>query len=172
MDPKQQNVREKSSSLTAPGRLERSPSQSFKHSSHTNLSSTAVDEDGVGLNDSDLLIKVTKSLLGVDWLVDLAYFVEWSVCVAFAFVTWATQILVSADGSDVLYISLIRRMITDGLALHISIVGVGKWCHILSFFWLKDWSGLLSIKRDSVVAVRLLLRKLNWVSNCQCRRKL
>lgn len=62
MDPKQQNGREKSSSLTAPGRLERSSNQSFKHSSHTNLSSTAVDESD-GMNEecgseADLLIKV------------------------------------------------------------------------------------------------------------------
>lgn len=67
MDLKQQNVREKSSSLTAPGRLERSPSQLFKHSSHTNLSSTFADKsDSGGLNEkgdsntnTDLLIKVT-----------------------------------------------------------------------------------------------------------------
>lgn len=63
MDLKQ-NGREKSSSLTAPGRLERSSNQSLKHSSHTNLSSINVDKDD-GINEDsnaegDLLIKVIK----------------------------------------------------------------------------------------------------------------
>lgn len=64
MDPNQQNGYEQSSSLTAPGRLERSSDQSFKHSSRTNLSSTGLNK-GDRMNEeldseTDLLIKVIK----------------------------------------------------------------------------------------------------------------
>lgn len=60
MDPKQQNGREKSSSLTAPGRLERSSNQSFKHSSHTNLTNTTDGMNEECDSEADLLIKVIK----------------------------------------------------------------------------------------------------------------
>lgn len=63
MDPKQQNGREKSSSLTAPGRLERSSNQSYEHSSNANLSST--DKSDGRMNEecgseANLLIKVIE----------------------------------------------------------------------------------------------------------------
>ncbi|XP_037049565.1 osmotic avoidance abnormal protein 3 isoform X3 [Bradysia coprophila] len=75
VDPKQQNGREKSSSLTAPGRLERSSSQSFKHSSHANVSSTTVENGGDGPNeecDSNLLIKKLQRSDGKD--IAVSYF--------------------------------------------------------------------------------------------------
>lgn len=60
MDLLKQNGREKSSSLTAPGRLEKSFNQSLKNSPHTNLSSINVDKSDEINEEGDLLIKVIK----------------------------------------------------------------------------------------------------------------
>lgn len=84
MHLQQKNGREKISSSTAPGRLERS----LKHSSHTNLSRTTVDENsGVnGVNEvnvyeteNDFLIKVIWLAFG--FLCNVVFALKTSLCV-------------------------------------------------------------------------------------------